>query len=319
MRKWIAMSILCLLSSPLAAAPAQAASAPAATAASALPVTVAQTLQWDMSSHGRNYRIFMYRPAGQAPKAGWPVVYVLDGNAMFLTTVETVQAVERRPDVAPGTSAVVVGIGYPDGTDVRTERGFDLVPVPARNPMSGQMVGGGADAFAGFINDELKPAVASRASVDPHRQALFGHSLAGMFVLHELAKRPDAFQTFLVASASIWMNDRLTLTELDKMATGRAADAAPLRVLMTVGEYERQLAPWAGAPNGDVAAANAQLKQLAQYENAQAAARTLQAMPHAGVELDLIPGEDHYSVVPAAIGRAIRYWLVPGPGPAKPG
>lgn len=315
MKTWIAMSMLCLLPATLAAAPVTDVGSGPGTAVNAAPMTLPQMLQWDMSSHGRHYRIFLYRPTGTPPGNGFPVIYVLDGNAMFLTAVETVKAVERRQDVAQGTRAVVVGIGYPDGTDVRSERGHDLVPVPARNPMSGQIVGGGADAFARFIADEVKPAVARHVAVDPHRQALFGHSLAGMFVLHELATHPDAFQAWLAASPSIWVDGKLTLKELDSMASTRAADTTPLRVLMTVGEYERALAPWAGAPGGDVTAANAQLGHLAQYDNAKAAARILEAVPHSQVELDLIPGEDHSSVVPAAIGRAIRYWLVPGPAP----
>jgi predicted alpha/beta superfamily hydrolase len=63
---------------------------------------------------------------------------------------------------------------------------------------------GGNDAFLSFIIDELKPAIAKATQVDPGRQALFGHSLGGLFVLHALFSRSDAFDTFIAGSPSIW-------------------------------------------------------------------------------------------------------------------
>lgn len=266
------------------------------------------------AANGRRYRIRLYQPPGVPPASGWPVLYVLDGNAMFLTAVETVQGLARRPDAPPGTQAVVVGIGYPAGTNVRVERNVDLGPFTARNPMSGQPMGGGGEAFADFITAELKPAIARQVPIDGKRQAIFGHSLGGLLVMHLLATRGDQFDTWLAASPSLWYGDGRVIDELAAMARARGTGAvAPARVLMTYGEHERSQAPWAPAPGGDLAAANATLARLAQIDNGQKAAGLLREAPGIAVELEVIPGEDHQSVVPAAIGRAIRHWLMPAP------
>src|SRR3546814_5731607 len=57
---------------------------------------------------------------------GYRVIYVLDANAMFLTTVETVRSYQRRPDIASDPGALVVGIGYPPGSDILARRTWDL-------------------------------------------------------------------------------------------------------------------------------------------------------------------------------------------------
>ncbi len=63
----------------------------AAQAAPGVAMTLPDTLQWDLhSSQGSAYRVFLYRPPGPPPANGYPVLYVLDGNAMFLTAVEAV-------------------------------------------------------------------------------------------------------------------------------------------------------------------------------------------------------------------------------------
>src|SRR5690606_21869005 len=134
---------------------------------------------------GREYRIYIALPNGPAPAAGYAVVYVLDGDAMFHTMVDTVRAYERRPDGGEHTRAVVVGIGYPPGTDIAAARTLDLTPVASDEPRV-LKPNGGADAFLAFVEDDLKPAINREINIDPQRQALFGHSFGGLFTLHAL-------------------------------------------------------------------------------------------------------------------------------------
>src|SRR3546814_12346675 len=71
------MAVACLLGT--AAGPAFAAE-PAPATAYALP----ETETWDLASdEGQPYRILVSRPDGEAPDGGFPILYVLDGNAMF--------------------------------------------------------------------------------------------------------------------------------------------------------------------------------------------------------------------------------------------
>src|SRR3546814_15476729 len=79
------MAVACLLGT--AAGPAFAAE-PAPATAYALP----ETETWDLASdEGQPYRILVSRPDGEAPDGGFPILYVLAGNAMFAARSE-----ERR-------------------------------------------------------------------------------------------------------------------------------------------------------------------------------------------------------------------------------
>lgn len=275
------------------------------------PVALDGSQQWDMRSVlGNDYRIFVSVPKGDAPVSGWPVLYVLDANEMFLTAVETVRAFEHRPDVdhgRPGT--VVVGIGYPPGVNISSARTRDLTPVASTDPRV--RGGGGADEFADFVQNELKPALARKMVLDPQRQTIFGHSFGGLWVLHILSTRTEMFQTYLSSSAALWFGDNSVLGALSNFVAGRQPGDRPLRVELSVGEYEQYPAPWAHAPGGDAVAMAIDLKQRSQVGNSRKAAKLLASAPGVEAEFDELVGEDHGSVVPGAISRAVRFLLMP--------
>jgi hypothetical protein len=60
-------------------------------------VRLPQSREWTMraTGSGREYRIFVALPDGPEPEDGYTTIYVLDGNAMFLTTAEAVH--DRAP------------------------------------------------------------------------------------------------------------------------------------------------------------------------------------------------------------------------------
>lgn len=301
-----------LLSLPLLAG--CAALPPAQAASEALPQTAPMQLpnlrQWDMrAANGRDYRLFIAAPQAAAPETGYPVFYVLDANHLFLTVVETVRAFERRPDSPPGMGAVIVGIGYPDGVDTRLARTLDLTPVPSDSPRLRGPSGGG-DAFLAFIRDELKPAVAQLVAVDPQRQAIFGHSFGGLFVLHALVSAPETFQTYIAASPSLWYGEGVMGPPLVEFAQARNAADPPLRVLITAGEYEQSPAPGV-TRHHHARDIHRDLAARAQVDQGAGAARVLNAAPGIEARFDRIDGEDHGSVVPAAISRATSFLLKP--------
>ena len=65
---------------------------------------------WVMRSRAgkRRYRIIAAQPMGQAPPSGYPVIYLLDGNSVFHTMVETtapaVPQTGQNRDTAGGRS-----------------------------------------------------------------------------------------------------------------------------------------------------------------------------------------------------------------------
>ncbi|ARP77306.1 alpha/beta hydrolase [Bordetella genomosp. 6] len=182
----------------------------------------------------RDVRLAVAVPAGQPPAAGWPVVYMLDGDAALQAL-----ALANRADLA--RQAVLVGIGYdsPGRIDGQA-RAWDYTPAlpgtgahGAPDPRNPQRRNGGAEAWLEFIETRVKPWVASAARIDAGRQTLYGHSYGGLFVLHTLLARPRAFQRYVAASPSLWWHAPYMMR--------RAADAgdfshgAPVLHLMSGG------------------------------------------------------------------------------------
>lgn len=122
----------------------------------------------------------------------------------------------RKPVDSAQPDSVVVSIGYPltDSVYDFTRRFIDFrppLPVPQDPPS-------GADNLIKFINDVLRPWV--RSTVFPHvsfkRDALYGHSFGGLFVIHALITRPELFDTFISASPAIMWNNGSILDEVSK-------------------------------------------------------------------------------------------------------
>lgn len=115
---------------------------------------------------------------------------------------------KRRKPVDPTQpDSIVVSIGYPltDSVYSFTRRSIDFRP-PLPEP---QDPPSGADDFIEFIDDVLRPWV--RSTVFPNvafaRDALYGHSFGGLFVIYAMITRPELFDTFISASPALnWNN-----------------------------------------------------------------------------------------------------------------
>lgn len=304
---WIAAALL------ITAAPWVAAAGAAPAEAATAEIRIAGSQQFDMSATAskRRYRIFVSLPDKPAPADGYAVLYVMDGNAMFHTAREAVRAMERRPDVPRDLATIVVGVGYPDGVDIANERTFDLTP---RGSSSARITAptGGADAFLDFLQRDLGPRIAAYGKLDPARKGIFGHSFGGLFVLHSLSTQPLAFPVRVAASPSIWFADPDFEPRLQQVIAARSANDPGLKLLITAGEYEQSLSPASRAlPNA--ARIESILKERAQVDNGRRLADTIGKAPGVRSRFDEIGGEDHGTVIPAAIGRAVAYLLMPPP------
>lgn len=278
------------------------------------PVELADSGRHDFLSaiNGRPYRVFLRRPPGPAPATGFPVIYLLDGNAYFPQLAELARLSGGRPERSGVAPAVVVGIGYPPEEDIGARRFLDLTPEPQR-PLPPRPDGrpwptaGGAASFAEVIEREVKPLVEHQVPVDPSRQTLVGHSLGGLFVLHSLFAHPGSFRSYVAASPSIWFDGRRILEEAEGYLAA-AAQASPARLLVTVGSLETSPGP--GLP----AAARPQDGMAGM---AQALAERLGAASPEALEMRflLLEGEDHLSVVPATLSRALRFGAAAGETP----
>ncbi|PRB78991.1 alpha/beta hydrolase [Pseudomonas sp. MYb185] len=178
----------------------------------------------DSADGQRRYRIHLAIPRRDAPPAGYPVLYLLDGNAALGALREEwlAEQDERGP-------ALLVMIGY--ATDLRLDvdsRVYDYTPAlqpgqPLLEDDTRRRPAGGAAEFLELIETRIKPQVAEHYPLDTRRQALWGHSYGGAFVLNTLFTQPQAFQRYIAASPSLWWKSGLLLrTEQDLPASARA-------------------------------------------------------------------------------------------------
>lgn len=208
----------------------------------------------------RHYRIEIAIPKTPAPAAGFPVLYMLDGNAAMDTlTQNDLDQLSASP-----RSPVLVAIGYEVATrnDV-VSRAFDYTPPTGSNgqpdaqPVVRGRVGGGADIFMQLIQEQIKPLVRERVAVDRQREYLWGHSYGGLFALHILFTQPDAFARYIAGDPSAWWNDGALLSEWKAFD---ARQASGKRVAILVGTKPRE--PGRGiAPSGQAAADSRQSVQ----------------------------------------------------------
>lgn len=268
-------------------------------AATAAPYEVARSeVRTITARSGAQYRIMIARPERPPPPAGYPILYILDGDDNFAIAAETAERFGRNPGFAPG---LVVGIGYPGPS----RRSLDYTPAVGEGGPRGDPTGGAA-AFRAFLADELRPAIERDFAVDRSRQALMGHSFGGLFVLDTLFVRPDMFQIYISASPSIWFANRELLTReaafVQRMARG---DLHPLLVL-TVGSDEQESPPWITDPveRARAAARNAERRQV---DNVRELAARLAGLAGLTLRLRVFVGENHGTSMLPAIGNGLPY------------
>ena len=286
----------------------------------AIPMT--RQLDFTAKANGRTYRLQVALPFAKAPAAGFPVIYVIDGDGYFGTWAFAARMRAMSDELE---HAVVVGIGYPEAeTDMMLamqRRMSELVPsvdAEAVRTLSGSGTGtplqAGADDLLRILREEVPPLVAGIVPIDRGRQTLFGHSLGGLFALHVLFSHPDAFQTYLVLSPSIWWDDRKVLSGrarfLERVKRGEVAP----RVYLVVGSLE-QPDPSMPLPGGiPPGMTESQARQLvargAMVDNTLEMLRVLQ-VPEAKADYQVkgrvVPQERHISVAWAALNEMLDF------------
>lgn len=242
------------------------------------PVLIPDAHWYDQTdtTSGRQWRISVWWPQAFDSKEPAPVFYVLDGEACFALAAQLARNAVRRPAHARRRVPVVVGIDQTPGATPQL-REHDYTPP-------------GASAMRRFIAAELMTSLAQRLPLDRSRQALFGHSYAGLFALQVLLAQPDLFSHYLVASPSLWWNQGWLPREAPALLSSIAL-SSPTHVQLYVGSEEQASA---GAPP-ERAAVLAERRPIA---TASAFAKQLQTMAEARrwplqTGLTVLDGVDH--------------------------
>ncbi len=159
----------------------------------------------------------------------YPVLYLLDGDYNFHSVSGLLDLLANKAQLIP--DVILVGIAD-KGTDkyrqYMTPKGFTA---PLKKQDEGK-----ASEFLAFINQELKPYINSNYKTSGH-DILFGHSIAGLFVLNTLLESPDSFTTYLASSPSLWLNNQAFLKKAKKILP--KSQHKPVSLYLSLGDETR--------------------------------------------------------------------------------
>lgn len=227
-----------------------------------------------------------------------PVTIVCLDGAWTAGTVRDATRIMCMGDEAP--EAVVVGVSFTDAsmTDYLTSRARWFSPTawvpPAetgvKNAVAADM--GNAATYLDFLTKTLVPMLQSEHGVATGERWLVGHSFSGLFGLRTLFTQPDAFGAYLLASPSIWWDDRAIL-EVESKWAGDNDDLAA-RVFLSAGFDEL-----ASRADGDEFRMRGNVEDLV----AQLADR---GYPGLAIDHKIFADESHNSTIGAAISAGLR-------------
>jgi len=240
---------------------------------------------------GRQRRLSVQLPEDYDRDArSYPLLLCLDAQWTLGTVSDTALLLglaRRMPRV------IVAGLGwhYAQTREVVVARALAYTPTlaafppevaaPGGRPL---VAGGGAD-YLEFLAAEVLELLAHTYRITATERVIVGHSLSGLFALFAASRRPALFDRYLLASPSVWWQDRIILSLLAEGPELRG------RLYMTMGEAETTVAG------------------CAMIETARTAVQVLRAR-HASLEanFEVLPGEFHESTIAGSVTRGLR-WL----------
>jgi len=145
-----------------------------------------------------NRTIWIYTPEitsqSVSPEKRYPVLYLLDGDAHFLSTVGIIQQLSQANGNGVLPEMMVVAIE-------NTNRLRDLVPYTDFTK---------SNPFVDFLSAELIPYVDKNYKTAPYK-LLVGHSLGGLTAIDILTNKPTLFNAYIAIDPSMWYNNKMFL------------------------------------------------------------------------------------------------------------
>lgn len=143
-----------------------------------------------------------------------------------------------------------------------------------------------------FIGEQLLPRLLTDYRVS--ERWFFGHSFAALFGLRRLFDEPTTFDKWLLASPSIWWDERSILSF--EKAYAESHPDLQAKVIMTVGEQEAAMFD----------------ETFGMVRNAKSLTDTLndRKYPNLGLINQVLPGEGHSSTIGASISFGLRMLML---------
>lgn len=167
-------------------------------------------LQSTVLNEARIYSVYL--PNGYEPDEQYPVLYSLDGEKY------------RHGAIVAANARMMAALGFAPDTIVVAVHTMGLRGRDYRPSF-------GAEAFVGFIENELIPQIEQIFSTSGKR-VLSGHSFGGLFALYVMTERPHLFEAYFAYDPSVLPDDAL-LDRLGLLANVRLE--GPVSLYMNYG------------------------------------------------------------------------------------
>ncbi|MTD41294.1 alpha/beta hydrolase [Erwinia sp. CPCC 100877] len=227
---------------------------------------------FDSADGQRHYRVWVGIPKAAAPAAGYPVLYMLDGNAAMARLDN--KLLQRLNAAHP---PVLVAIGYqtPLPFDI-SSRAWDYTPDPGSASASRihGYKGGYSKPFRRLLMSQIVPWSEKQAAVDIQQRSLWGHSFGGLFVLDTLYHAPEAFRHYYAASPSLGWGGGMMLSQA-KTLSGSKFNSRTLRLMEGNGNSDRP-----GLRGDDGQDRNARLAQILSGKGVKASYKLYPGLSH---------------------------------------
>ena len=270
-----------------------------------------QVHQLPAQNTGRHYEVWVELPPsyGKTEKK-FPVLFVSDANYAF----PLIRSIRNRLG-AGGQNIedfIIVGLSYAKEDNPTDSRSLDYTPtnVLAKAKKTAKHLTakayGGAALYAEYLRQQVIPFVLNNYQVDPKRKLFVGHSYGGLLGAQILLTQPDTFDVYILRSPSLWFDDKFMFRLEQQYATKHKDLKA--KVQLYAAEFE-QIKPGPRYAN-----------RVSIVEDTLLFEKSLKSRNYPGlhVQSQIIPDEDHLSVFPSMISRALVK-LLPGYGPYTPG
>jgi hypothetical protein len=196
-----------------------------------------QTRSLHSTTVSDEYEISIWLPPDyDTSEQQYPTLYLLDSPFGFGLAVPVVLG-HMWDGMVP--EMIVVGIGkqidsYDEWWPIRG-RDYSPVVLPSQ-PGSGQ-----AAAFLKFVDTELVPFIDSNFLTAPDNRVLWGHSLAGAFVLFGMFSKPDLFSRYIATSPALVLEGETLIDYQGGLPTGALFSETSLFV--SVGSLDHEFGP----------------------------------------------------------------------------
>ncbi len=205
-------------------------------------------MAWTTTTHskvcdrsGTEHAISIGLPVRHSKMDEMPLIVCLDAPWTFGTVLDATRIMSMSGE-AP--EAMVVGVGFAEESmgEYLRHRARWFTPTPFQPPEGTGVKGlaaeecGRAEVLHRFVRDQLLPSIEADHPVS--ERWFMGHSFSGLFGLRAMLSEPTLFDKWLLASPSIWWDDKAIL-ELEQQYAD-TNDDLDVALFVSGGELERE-------------------------------------------------------------------------------